>query len=146
MSRNAHPDAMAPSKPGSTRTAPPQLPDRFPLGGRYLAYTLFDWTGILYLLLGFMALCAVWSLGTGEAAWNAVLERHRGIFYVGFHAIALVGVIFVGIRFFSFFPKAQPPRIGPLKPPPKPVIYAALYALWMGVTVFMTVVLAGGIF
>jgi fumarate reductase subunit C len=146
MPRNAHPHAMAPSKPGSTRTAPPQLPDRFPFGGRYLAYTLFDLTGILYLLLGFLVLCAVWSLGSGEAVWNDVLERHRSIFYLGFHAIALVGVIFVGIRFFAFFPKAQPPRVGPVKPPPKPVILAALYALWIGVTAFMTSVLAGGVF
>ena len=137
---------MAPLKPGRTRTAPPQLPDRFPFGGRYLAYTLFDLTGILYLLLGFLVLCAVWSLGSGEAAWNGVLERYRSIFYVGFHAIALVGVIFVGIRFFSFFPKAQPPRIGPVKPPPKPVILAMLYALWIGVAAFMSIVLAGGIF
>ena len=146
MSRNAHPHAMAPSKPGSTRTAPPQLPDRFPFGGRYLAYTLFDLTGILYLLLGFLVLCAVWCLGSGEAAWNSVLDRHRSLFYVAFHAIALVGVIFVGIRFFGFFPKAQPPRVGPVKPPPKPVILAALYALWIGVTVFMSIVLAGGVF
>jgi fumarate reductase subunit C len=146
MPRNAHPQAMAASKPGRTRTAPPQLPGRFPFGGRYLAYTLFDLTGILYLLLGFLALCAVWSLGSGESAWNAVLERHRNIFYLGFHAIALVGLIFVGIRFFGFFPKAQPPRVGPVKPPPKPVILAALYALWIGVTVCMTIVLAGGVF
>ena len=146
MSRNAHPHAMAPSKPGRTRTAPPQLPDHFPFSGRYLAYTLFDLTGILYLLLGFLVLCAVWSLGSGEAVWNGVLERHRSIFYLGFHAIALVGVIFVGIRFFGFFPKAQPPHVGPVKPPPKSVILAALYALWIGVTAFMTIVLAGGVF
>ena len=146
MSRDANPHAMTPAKPGGTRTAPPQLPDQFPFGGRYLAYTLFDLTGILYLLLGFLVLCAVWSLGSGEAAWNSVLDRHRSIFYVGFHAIALAGVIFVGIRFFSFFPKAQPPRIGPAKPPPKPVILAALYALWIGVTALMSIVLAGGVF
>jgi fumarate reductase subunit C len=137
---------MAPSKPGGTRTAPPQLPDRFPFGGRYLAYTLFDLTGILYLLLGFLVLGAVWALGSGEAAWDGVLDRYRNIFYLGFHAVALVGVIFVGIRFFSFFPKAQPPRIGPVKPPPKPVILAMLYALWIGVTAFMSIVLAGGVF
>ncbi len=146
MSRNAHPHAMAPSKPGATRTAPPQLPDRFPFGGRYLAYTVFDLTGILYLLLGFLALCAVWSLGSGESAWNGVLERHRNVFYLGFHAIALVALIFVGIRFFGFFPKAQPPRVGPAKSPPKPVIFAVLYALWIGVTAFMAIVLSGGIF
>jgi len=57
-----------------------------------------------------------------------------------------VGVIFVGIRFFGFFPKAQPPRIGSVKPPPKSVILAALYALWIGVTACMTLVLAGGAF
>jgi fumarate reductase subunit C len=146
MSRSAHPHAMAPSKPGSTRTAPPQLPDRFPFGGRYLAYTLFDLTGILYLLLGLLVLCAVWCLGSGEAVWNGALERHRNIFYLGFHAIALVGLIFVGIRFFGFCPKAQPPRVGPVKPPPKSVILAGLYGLWIGVTAFMTIVLAGGVF
>jgi len=146
MSRSAHPRAMAASKPGSTRTAPPQLPDRFPFGGRYLAYTLFDLTGILYLLLGLSVLCAVWSLGSGEAVWNGALERHRSIFYLGFHGIALAALIFVGIRFFAFFPKAQPPRVGRVKPPPKPVILAALYGLWIGVTACMTIVLAGGIF
>ncbi len=146
MSRNAHPDAMAPSKPGRTRTAPPQLPDQFPFGGRDVSYTLFDLTCILYVLLCFLVLCAVWSLGSGEAAWNDVLERYRSMLYVGFHAIALIGVIFVGIRFFSFFPKAQPPRIGPVKPPPKPVILAMLYALWIGATAFLSSVLAGGVF
>jgi fumarate reductase subunit C len=146
MPRNAHPQAMAPSKPGRTRTAPPELPPQFPFGGRYLAYILFDLTGILYLLLGFLVLCAVWSLGSGESAWNEVLESYRGILYIGFHAIALVGVIFVGIRFFGLFPKAQPPRIGPVKPPPKPVILTMLYALWIGVTAFLSIVLAGGVF
>jgi len=146
MARNAHPRAMSPSRPGRTRTAPPQLPDRFPFGGRYLAYTLFDLTGILYLLLGFLVLCAVWSLGSGEAVWNGVLERHRNIFYLAFHAIALVGLIFVGIRFFGFFPKAQPPRVGPLKPPPKGVILVGLYALWIAVTICLSIVLAGGVF
>jgi fumarate reductase subunit C len=146
MSRNAHPHAMAPAKPGRTRTAPPELPSRFPFGGRYLAYTLFDLTGIVYLLLGFLVLCAVWSLGSGEADWNDALARHHNVFYVAFHAIALVAVIFVGIRFFGFFPKAQPPRVGPLKPPPKGVILVGLYALWIGVTVCLSIVLAGGVF
>ena len=91
-------------------------------------------------------LCAVWSLGSGETVWNGVLERHRSILYLGFHAIALVGLIFVGIRFFGFFPKAQPPRVGSVKPPPKSVILVGLYALWIGVTVCMSIVLAGGVF
>ena len=59
MARNAHPGAMAPHEPGRTRTAPPQLPDKFPMQGRYLAYTLFDMTGVIYLLLGFLILVDV---------------------------------------------------------------------------------------
>jgi len=145
MSRDANPHAMAPSKPGRTRTAPPQLPDRFPFGGRYLAYTLFDLTGILYVLLGLMVLCATWALGSGAASWSSLLERHRSVVYIAFHAVALIGVIFVGVRFFGFFPKAQPPRVGPLKPPPGPVILAALYAVWIGVAALLCGVLAGGI-
>ena len=60
--------------------------------------------------------------------------------------LALVSVIFVGVRFFRFFPKAQPPRIGPLKPPPQPVILGTLYAVWVGATVVFGAILAGGLF
>ncbi len=137
---------MAPSKPGSTRTAPPQLPDQFPLSGRYRAYTIFDWTGVLYLMLGFLVLDAVWCLGSGAQAWSDVLARYTNATYIAFHGVALLGVIFVGVRFFGFFPKAQPPRIGPLKPPPRPVILAMLYAVWIGVTGLMSLILAGEIF
>jgi len=146
MARNAHPHAMAPSKPGSTRTAPPQLPDQFPMEGRYRAYTLFDWTGFLYLILGFLALGAVRALGSGEAAWNHVMLTYQGGIYIFFHLIAFVGVIFVGVRFFGFFPKAQPPRIGPIKPPPPGVILGSLYAAWIVVAGLMAIILAGGIF
>jgi len=137
---------MAPSAPGRTRTAPPQLPDKFPFEGRYRIYTLFDSTGILYLVLGFLVLGSVWALGSGEAAWNQVQAIYRSTTYVIFHLIALVGVIFVGVRFFSFFPKAQPPRIGPAKPPPQAVLLGMLYVAWIGVAGAMTVVLAGRVF
>jgi len=146
MPRDAHPRAMAPSKPGRTRTAPPRLPDKFPMEGRYRAYTLFDWTGFLYLILGFLTLGAVRALGAGEAAWNHVMLTYQGGVYILFHLLALAGVIFVGVRFFGFFPKAQPPRIGPLKPPPQPVILAMLYAAWIGIAGLLAVILAGGIF
>ena len=146
MARDAHPEAMAPSAPGRTRTAPPQLPDKFPFEGRYLAYTLFDGTGILYLLLGLLVLGTVWALGSGETAWNSVMGIYRSGVYIAFHAVALVGVVFVGVRFFSFFPKAQPPRIGPAKPPPQPVILAMLYLAWIGGAGLLALVLAGGIF
>lgn len=146
MARNSNPQAMMPKKPGSTRTAPPQLPDQFPFDGRYRAYTLFDATGVLYVMLGFLALGSVWALGTGAQAWADVLQIYRSGVYIVFHLIALAAVLFVGVRFFGFFPKAQPPRIGPLKPPPQPVILGMLYAIWIGVAGLMTIILAGGIF
>ncbi|MND05151.1 hypothetical protein D3C83_257690 [compost metagenome] len=60
--------------------------------------------------------------------------------------LALACVIGVGVRFFRLFPKAQPPRIGPLKPPPRGLILAGLYAAWIGVTVLFGAILAGGLF
>jgi fumarate reductase subunit C len=146
MARPSHPQAMAPSRPGRTRTAPPQMPREYPMQGRYRAYTLFDATGAVYLLLGLLALRLVWALGDGAGAWDAAMAGLRNPLYLLFHLLALVSVIFVGVRFFRLFPKAQPPRIGPLKPPPGPVIAAMLYAVWLGVTLALTVVLAGGIF
>ena len=143
---DAHPHAMAPAKAGSTRTAPPQRPPKFPTGGRYLAYTLFDWTGLVYLLLGFLALKTVWALGDGAAAWQEQLARFEHPAYIAFHLLALVSVLFVGVRFFRLFPKAQPPRIGPAKPPPQPVILGMLYAVWIGATLLFGAILAGGIF
>ena len=143
MSRPAHPNAMQPKRPGRTRTAPPQLPPKFPFSSRYRAYTLFDWTGLLYLMLGFLALRVVWALGSGEAAWNDVVADFENPIYIAFHVLALAGVVFAGVRFFGFFPKAQPPRIGPLKPPPQPVILAGLYAAWIGITALTTLLLTG---
>jgi fumarate reductase subunit C len=146
VAQRAHPEAMAPPKPGATRTAPPMRPPHYPFTGRYRAYTLFDWTGLLYLLLGFLVLRVVWALGDGPAAFDAVLTSFENPLYIAFHALALVGVCFVGVRFFRLFPKAQPPRIGPLKPPPAPVILAALYVAWLAATVVFAAILAGGLF
>lgn len=142
----AHPDAMQPAQPGPTRTAPPEGPPQFPTQGRYLPYVLFDATGLVYLLLGFVALRVVWALGSGPEAWQSLLDQLTHPLYVAFHALGLASVVFVGVRFFRLFPKAQPPTIGPLKPPPRPVIHGMLYAAWIAVAGVMTVVLAGGIF
>ncbi len=146
MPAPAHPAAMAPSRPGRTRTAPPRRPDQFPFAGRYRAYTLFDAPGLLYLLVGLVALRAVWALGEGAAAWQELLRQYQHPLYVGFHALCLAAVLFVGVRFFRLFPKAQPPRIGPLRPPPRPLIQGMLYAAWVGVAGLMTAILAGWIF
>ena len=146
MSRPAHPHAMQPARPGRTRTAPPMLPDKFPFAGRYLAYTLFDLTGLIYLLVGFGVLSVVWALGSGPEAWQAMRDLIARPGLIAFHAFELACVVFVGVRFFRLFPKSQPARIGPLSPPPGPVIHAMLYAVWLGVTVLFATILAGGLF
>ncbi|UCE85319.1 MAG: hypothetical protein JSU66_13355 [Deltaproteobacteria bacterium] len=145
MSVPAHPQAMAPSRPGRTRTAPPQRPDQAPFGGRYRSHTLFGATGFVYLLLGLLALEAVWALGGGSASWSGFQASLASPFMIAIHAISFVSVIFVGVRFFRLFPKAQPPRLGPVRPPPAPVIIAALYAVWIGASVLFAAILAGGI-
>ena len=125
VARPSHPHAMQPARPGRTRTAPPQLPDQYPFQGRYLAYLLFDTDGR-----------RLPARGLRRAAGGAGARQRRGRggrlaqqslaspVWIAFHAVALVSVCFVAVRFFRLFPKAQPPRIGPVKPPPRPVIHA----------------------
>ncbi len=145
MARPAHPDAMKSSRPSPTRMAPPQMPSEYPMGGRYRAYTLFDATGFVYLLVGLLGVRVVWALGDGPVAWAQLQSELQNPLYVGFHLLALLSVLFVGVRFFRLFPKAQPPRIGPAKPPPQPVILGGLYAAWLGVTLLMAAILSGGL-
>jgi fumarate reductase subunit C len=146
MARMSHPHAMAPSRPGRTRTAPPRMPREYPMQGRYRAYTLFDATGAVYLLVGLLVLRLAFALGDGAEAWETARATLKNPFYLLFHALAFASVVFVGVRFFRIFPKAQPPKIGPAKPPPAPVIVAMLYSVWLGVTLALVAILAGGIF
>lgn len=145
MARSAHPDAMRPHGRSRTRTAPPSLPGEFPFAGRYRTYTLFGATGVLYLLMGFVALRVVWALGSGRAAWAGVQRELANPAFVAFHLLCLAAVLFVGVRFFRLFPKAQPAKIGPAKPPPRDVIRALLYVAWIAVAGGFAFVLAGGI-
>ncbi|MEZ4354801.1 MAG: hypothetical protein R3F16_14240 [Myxococcota bacterium] len=146
MAGPAHPHAMAPPKPGRTRTAPPQMPSTWWSASRIRTYLLFDATGFVYFLVAFVAIRLIGDLGKGPAAWSAAMESLRNPLYIAFHALCLVSVIFVAVRFFRLFPKAQPPSIGPLKPPPAPVIHGMLYVVWIGITVVMSLALAGVIF
>jgi fumarate reductase subunit C len=146
MARSAHPDAMKPHVPGGTRTAAPAMPAQFPMAGRYRSYTLFGATGVLYLLMALVALRVVWALGSGEAAWAELQRQLANPIYVAFHLLCLAAVIFVGVRFFGLFPKAQPAKIGPAKPPPPPIFLAGLYGAWVAVGGGLALVLAGGIF
>jgi fumarate reductase subunit C len=143
MSRPADPHAMEPRKPGSTRTAPPTVPDNFWTQPRMLTYLLFDATGIVYLLVGFVALRVAWALAAGAPAWDALMREFANPGYVIFHVLALISALFVGVRFFRLFPKAQPAHIGPAKPPPRPVLHAMLYAAWIGITLALLVVFGG---
>ena len=146
MAGPAHPQAMQPSSPGRTRTAPPQRPDAWPSSPRTRLYLLFGATGFFYLLAGMVALRVVWALGEGPDAWALLVASLAHPLYIIFHVISLASVIFVGIHFFSLFPKSQPARIGPLKPPPGPVILVGLYVAWVGVTLLYSAILAGELF
>lgn len=146
MAGPAHPEAMAPPKPGRTRTAPPQMPSTWWSAPRIRTYLLFDATGIIYFLVGFLAIKIVRQLGAGPIAWQAQMKALENPLYILFHVIALASVIFVAVRFFRLFPKAQPPVIGPAKPPPGPVIHAMLYVIWIGLTLVVSLALAGVIF
>ena len=145
MAGPAHPDAMAPSRPGPTRTAPPQMPSSWWSAPRIRTYLAFDATGPIYLLLGFVALRIVWALGSGPEVWDTAINSLSHPLYTIFHVIGLVSVLFVGVRFFRLFPKSQPPRIGPAKPPPAGVIHAGLYVAWLAVAVVFAAILAGAV-
>lgn len=146
MAGPSHPEAMAPPSPGPTRTAPPQQPSTWWTAPRIRNYLLFDATGIVYLLAGLVALRMVWALGQGPEAWNAALGSLSNPLYILFHLVTLVAVIFVAVRFFSLFPKSQPKMIGSVKAPPAIVFVVGLYAAWIGVTLILALILAGGIF
>jgi fumarate reductase subunit C len=145
MSQPAHPEAMAPSKPGRTRTAPPEMPSTWWSAPRIRNYLLFDATGIVYFLIGFLAIRVIWALGNGPESWDIVIQGFKNPIYIAFHALCLVSVIFVGVRFFSLFPKAQPRDSG-LPMPPGPVIKGMLYGIWIVVTLGLSAILAGGMF
>lgn len=146
MAGPAHPHAMAPPTPGRTRVAPPQTPSTWFGSKRMMTYLLFDATGIVYFLVGFVAIRLIRDLGEGPLAWARAMESLQNPIYIAFHVLCLISVIFVAVRFFRLFPKAQPPAIGPAKPPPGPVIHAMLYVVWIGITAVMTAILAGVIF
>jgi len=146
MAGPSHPHAMAPPTPGRTRAAPPQTPKTWWGSKRILTYLLFDATGIIYFMLGFGAIAWISALGAGPEAWDAHREAMGTKPMIALHAVCFISVVFVGIRFFRLFPKAQPPTIGPLKPPPGPVIHVMLYVVWFAITAVLGLILAGGLF
>ena len=142
----AHPNAMAPRQAGATRTAPPMQPGSWKTSPRMKAYSRFGMTGWIYLFASISAIEIVYALGNGPEAYEQMQALFRNPIVILFHLISLISVAYVLVRFFDLFPKAQPARIGPAKPPPGPVIKGMLYGAWIGITVVMSVILAGGIF
>ena len=81
-------DAMRPSRPGPTRTAPPRMPDQFWTRGRYRGYIAFGACGFFLLALGLLLLRAVWVLGSGDpAAWERLLAGYANPLYLVFHFV-----------------------------------------------------------
>jgi fumarate reductase subunit C len=90
-----------------------------------------------------VVLRVAWALGSGKPAWESLLAQFANPLYLAFHLLALASALFVGVRFFRLFPKTQPARVGPAKPPPAPLLHALLYAAWIGITLALLVVLGG---
>jgi fumarate reductase subunit C len=144
MARMAHPHTMQPSTPGPTRTAPPHMPDKFPLGGRYASYTAFGATSLFYGAISLLALRLVWALGDGPEAFTAVMASFQNPLYLLFHALCIPVCLFVSYRFLiKLSGKAQPPKVGPVRPPPPAAIPALFGGLFLGATVVAVAVLWG---
>jgi fumarate reductase subunit C len=146
MSARARIDAMRSRRPGPTRTAPPRMPDLYPLRGRYLPYIAFGSCGLLLMLVALGILRSVWLLGDHDpAAWRAHLDAYRHPLYLLFHLVAMLAIGWFGLRFFRLFPKTQPPRIGLLRSPPEPVLLLGLRVAFVVSTLLAVLVLAGAI-
>jgi fumarate reductase subunit C len=120
------------------------MPDEFPLRGRYLSYIAFGATSLFYLAMALLVLRVTWALGSGPDAWAALQASFRHPVYVAFHALALLVFVWAGWRFLIvLFPKAQPPRIGPLRPPPRRVFPWLFGGLWLVASALVLIVLWG---
>ncbi len=139
-------DAMRPSRPGPTRTAPPRMPDQFWTRGRYRGYIAFGACGFFLLALGLLLLRAVWVLGSGDpAAWERLLAGYANPLYLVFHFVSLLALIWFGLRFFRVFPKTQPPKIGPFPRPPDVFFAVALNGAFVATTALGVALLWGAL-
>ncbi len=136
-------DAMKPSKPGATRTAPPRRPDGFPSRGNYRSYIAFGSGGFFLFTLSFLVLRAVWAIGNGEAAWNELMRQFQNPLYVIYHALAFVWLSWFILRLFRMFPATQPKRLGPFQRPPDAVLAGGLSGAFVVVTLAVAAILWG---
>ena len=138
----AHPEAMQPSRPGPTRTAPPESPDGYPWARpRYRSYVLYAATSVPFLLEGLLLLHGLRALGAGPEAWGRFVESLSHPVYVAWHVLVLAMTLWFGARtYFKLFVKTQPPTL-PL--PPLQVIPPAIGAAWLVVTLGLVAILGG---
>ena len=140
----AHPDAMRPSRPGPTRTAPPRAPAGYPWAhARYRSYILYAATSVVFLIEGLLLLGGLRALADGPGAWEAWVTRMGHPLYVAWNVFVLVVVVWFGARtYFKLFVKTQPPTF-PL--PPLQLIPPALGVVWLAVTAALVALLGGWI-
>jgi len=138
-------DAMRPSTPGRTRTAPPRGPDKFPSGGRYPSYLAFGACGAFLMISAGLLVRAVWALGNGEAAWEAFRASLGHPLYLVYHVVAFLALTWFALRLFRLFPATQPYRLGPLKRPADGVLVAGLYGVFFTVLAVGTLFLGGAL-
>jgi fumarate reductase subunit C len=136
-------DAMRPSRPEPTRTAPPRAPDGFPSRGNYRAYIAFGLGGFFLFTVSLLVLRAVWALGNGEAAWSRVQASFQNPLYVIFHALAFLWLTWFILRLFRLFPATQPKRIGPFQRPPDALLVAGLTGVFIVVSLIVAAILWG---
>lgn len=146
MPANHRSQAMQPSRAGTTRTAPPRPPDRFPGGGRYPAYLAFGACGFFLLSIGLLIVRVVWVLGQHDpAAWVELMRGFANPIYLIYHGVAFVAMVWFALRLFRLFPATQPPRLGPLPRPPAAVLVGALTGLFGIVSLLFFLVLWGAL-
>ncbi len=145
MSLRARVDAMKPSQPGPTRTAPPRMPNNFPGRGNYLGYVAFGMCGFILYAVSFLMLRVVWALGDGERSWNLLMESFKNPIYILFHVFALVALTWFALRFFRLFPKTQPPSLGPFPRPPDAFFSVALNGGFVLISALVIAVLWGAV-
>ena len=144
MSSTPRVDSMKPRRAAPTRTAPPRMPDKFWSRGRYLPYVLFGACGAFLMAQSILVLQVVWTLGAHDpAAWEGLLRDYASPGYLVYHAVALVALVWFGLRLIRLFPKTQPPRLGPVARPPLALLRAALYGGFAVVSAGLLVVLWG---
>jgi fumarate reductase subunit C len=138
-------DAMKPTRPAPTRTAPPRPPDGFPRRGNYPGYVAFGFGGFFLMSVSLLVLRAVWALGNGEAAWNRVQASFQNPVYVIFHGLAFVWLTWFILRLFRLFPATQPRRLGPIRRPPDALLVGGMSAAFVAVTLAFAAILWGAL-